>query len=62
MGEVAVLVAELWCLALVLLSRRLDVKNIEMSLASRSGVFVSSRFDLQHGRIGTIPIETHAVA
>ena len=62
MGGATVLVAELWHLALVLLGRRLDVKNIKMSSASRSGEFVSWRFDLQHGGIGTIPVETHAVA
>ena len=56
------MVAELWRLALVLLGRRLDVKNIIMSSASRSGEFVFWRFDLQHGGIGTIPVETHAVA
>ena len=57
MGGATILVAELWCLALVQLGRRLDVKNIKMSLALRSGEFVSWRFDLQHGGIGTIPVE-----
>ena len=61
MGGATVLVAERR-LALVLLSRRLDVKNIMMSSASRSGEFVSWRFDLQHDGIGTIAVETHAVA
>ena len=61
-GGATILVAELRRLALVLLGRRLDVKNIMMSSASRSGEFVSWRFDLQHGGIGTIPIKTHAVA
>ena len=62
MGGATILVAELRHLALVLLGRRLDVKNIMMSSASRSGESVSWRFDLQHGGIGTIPVETHAVA
>ena len=31
-------------------------------MVSRSGEFASWRFDLQHGGIGTIPVETHAVA
>ena len=55
------MVAELRRLALVRLGRRLDVKNI-VSSVSRSGEFVSWRFDLQHGGNGTIPVETHAVA
>ena len=62
MGRATILVAELRHLALVLLGRRLDVREVMMSSASRSGVLVSWRFDLQHGRIGTIPVETHAVA
>ena len=62
MGGATILVAELWHLALVPLGRRLDVRKVKMSSASRSGVFVSWRFDLQHGGIGTIPVETHAVA
>ena len=40
MGGATILVAELRSLALVLLGRRLDVKNIMMSSASRSGEFV----------------------
>ena len=54
------MVAELQHLALVLLG--VAIKSMMMSSASRSGVFVSWRFDLQHGGIGTIPVETHAVA
>ena len=62
MGEATILVAELRRLALVLLGRRLDVRNVMMSSASRSGVFVSWRFVFQHCGIGTVPVETHAVA
>ena len=54
------MVAELQHLALVLLGV-IQYKSM-MSSASRSGVFVSWRFDLQLGGIGTIPVETRAVA
>ena len=41
MGGGTILVAELQCSALDLLGRRLDVKKVMLSSASRSGEFVS---------------------